>query len=289
MPIDTVMPFIGPIDLAPAKAQRVLGSLVPMEKDAVVTVLFVPAGAVWNGETIALENADTHLLLLAEAGTQVTATIRLHGNGERRHRTEIIVKDGANCDLTIMQECDGDSQLTVHEKATIGRSARLLWKTRAFGASNIDHTLRSSVTGEDARSDVLWTCMTSGKQQRIIRAENTFEAPRGSGEMTLKGIAEEHAFLQVRGNIIIGGQGGGTDTFLRQDILMLDPTAKVDAVPALQIKTNDVKASHAASIRRITPEDLFTFGARGITESLARTMLIRGFLGMAEPSTYEIQ
>jgi Fe-S cluster assembly protein SufB/Fe-S cluster assembly protein SufD len=59
---------------------------------------------------------------------------------------------------------------------------------------------------------------------------------------------------------------------------MLDPTAKVDAIPGLEIKTNDVKASHSATVSRVTSEDLFYFAARGIEETIARQMYIEGFL-----------
>ena len=60
---------------------------------------------------------------------------------------------------------------------------------------------------------------------------------------------------------------------------MLDDTAKVDAIPGLEIKTNDVKASHSATISKVTPEDLFYFASRGIAEKEARRMYVQGFLG----------
>lgn len=60
---------------------------------------------------------------------------------------------------------------------------------------------------------------------------------------------------------------------------MLDKTAKVDAIPGLEIKTNDVKASHSATVSRVTEEDLFYFAARGIIEKEARRMFVEGFLG----------
>jgi Fe-S cluster assembly scaffold protein SufB len=78
--------------------------------------------------------------------------------------------------------------------------------------------------------------------------------------------------------IEISPGGGGTDTYLTEDVLMLDRTAKVDAIPGLEIKTNDVKASHSATVTRVTPEDLFYFSARGIPEHEARAMYIQGFL-----------
>ena len=95
----------------------------------------------------------------------------------------------------------------------------------------------------------------------------------------MKGIAQDKAHAAAHGIIMIGPQGNGTDTYLTQSVLMLDATAKVDAVPALEIKTNDVKASHSASVARVSPEDLFYFASRGIPAKEARQMFVEGFLG----------
>jgi Fe-S cluster assembly protein SufD len=60
---------------------------------------------------------------------------------------------------------------------------------------------------------------------------------------------------------------------------MLDAIAKIDAVPGLEIRTNDVKASHSATVSRVTVEDLFYFQSRGIDPETARQMYVDGFLG----------
>ncbi len=59
---------------------------------------------------------------------------------------------------------------------------------------------------------------------------------------------------------------------------MLDKTANVDAIPGLEIRTNDVKASHSATVSRVTEEDLFYFRSRGIDPVTARHMFVEGFL-----------
>jgi Fe-S cluster assembly scaffold protein SufB len=91
-------------------------------------------------------------------------------------------------------------------------------------------------------------------------------------------VAEGKAYVRCDGLLEIGPGGGGTDAYLTEDVLMLDPTAKIDAVPGLEIKTNDVKASHSATVSRVTPEDLFYFAARGISQAEARRMYVEGFL-----------
>jgi Fe-S cluster assembly scaffold protein SufB len=107
---------------------------------------------------------------------------------------------------------------------------------------------------------------------------NMFEGTDGRGEILMKGVVEQAAKIRSRGTIKIGLQGKGTDSYLTQESLMLDATAKVDAVPALEIKTNDVKASHSATVAKVTAEDLFYFASRGIAEHDARKMFVLGFL-----------
>ena len=95
----------------------------------------------------------------------------------------------------------------------------------------------------------------------------------------MKGVAEADAHASADGMIEIDLGGAGTKTYLTQNVLMLDATAKVDAVPGLEIKTNDVKASHSATVSRVTQEDLFYFAARGILPHDAKRLFVEGFLG----------
>ena len=112
-----------------------------------------------------------------------------------------------------------------------------------------------------------------------IFARNRFQAAQGAGQIRMHAVAQDTAQVQCNGMIDIGLQGGGTQAYLTQEVLMLDSTAKVDAVPGLEIKTNDVSASHSATIKKITEEDLFYFEARGMHQTIARRMYIEGFLG----------
>ena len=50
-------------------------------------------------------------------------------------------------------------------------------------------------------------------------------------------------------------------------------------MPGLEIHTNDVRASHSASVARITPEDLFYVQSRGLEMEEARKLFVVGFFG----------
>lgn len=157
--------------------------------------------------------------------------------------------------------------------------ANIHWHCTTIGSSSKPHTLISELQGKHAVSNVDWIFSLSGKEKQHVSVRNVFAAESGGGEITLKGVAEGTAHAGCDGMIEITEQGGGTNTYLTEDVLMLDPTAKIDAIPGLEIRTNDVKASHSATVSRVTPEDLFYFRSRGITPDIARDMYIEGFLG----------
>jgi Fe-S cluster assembly protein SufD len=192
---------------------------------------------------------------------------------------DISLGDEATCDITCLQMVESSAECFIMQSSTLGSGATLRSRHVSLGAKHSTHQVTAKLLGRDARSDIEWMAYAKGDERCELRAVNTFENGNGRGEITMKGVAEGKAHLQERGVIEIGLQGRGTDAYLTQDVLMLDPTAKVDAVPGLEIKTNDVKASHSATVSRVTQEDLFTFGARGITPHEARRMYVLGFLG----------
>ncbi|OIK99040.1 hypothetical protein ATW86_05740 [Oenococcus oeni] len=57
----------------------------------------------------------------------------------------------------------------------------------------------------------------------------------------------------------------------------MSPTATGDANPILLIDENDVEAGHAASIGRVSPEQLYYLMSRGLTVDRARQLLVKGF------------
>lgn len=189
---------------------------------------------------------------------KATVNLSLQQNSELHY---VLIAD--NCDATL--------------RSTLADSARMHWHIFTLGSGS--YSLTSELTGPNAVSQIDWTFKATKKEKQTIDVRNVFSARSGGGEILLKGIAEDHATVKANGEIKIGLQGGGTQTHLTEEVLMLDATAKVDAIPGLEIKTNDVKASHSATVSRVTPEQLFYLQSRGLPEDIARTLFIDGFLG----------
>lgn len=194
------------------------------------------------------------------------------------HTLDVRVAEEARCTILTINAASG-AVMTVTQKGEVESGGSLRWQNVTLGSAAVTNDLVSRVVGANGESAIDWMFYAKGSEKQAITVRNIFDGRSGSGEILMRGVAEEKGHAVAKGMIEIGLQGGGTNTYLTQEVLMLDSSAKVDAVPGLEIKTNDVKASHSATVTRLTPEDLFYFASRGIPKSDARAMYIQGFLG----------
>ena len=190
----------------------------------------------------------------------------------------LTVEAGATCHCIVLQALPADSEAEIDLQATVADGGQLHWHLVSTGGRDVRQSVRTRLTGADAQSSVDWIALAGDGQRLKLAAENIFEGPRGGGETAMRLAAKGGGRIDAKGLIEIGEKGGGTQTYLSQKALMLDPQARIEAVPALEIRTNDVKASHGATVTRLTAEDLFACTARGIGPEEAKAMLVDGFL-----------
>ena len=84
--------------------------------------------------------------------------------------------------------------------------------------------------------------------------------------------------MRVEGMIKIDKGANGVDDFLEMRLLLLDDKSQAVAEPKLEIETNEVKASHAATVGKIDEEQVFYLTSRGITGKEAERLIVDGFL-----------
>lgn len=213
--------------------------------------------------------ANEQVRIHAEEGSRSELELTVEGE------VDILIHVHTNATLTV--RCVQTKESTITQKAHLAEGASITFENVSLAP--VTHHLESRLEGSHARSDINWIFYAKEAEKQVISASNVFESSNSEGEITIKGVAQQRSHVSAEGMINIGIKGSGTNAYLTEDVLMLDPTAKVDAIPGLEIKTNDVKASHSATVSKVTPEDLFYFAARGIDETTAKQMYITGFLG----------
>lgn len=135
------------------------------------------------------------------------------------------------------------------------------------------------LVGEGAEAEVFGVFQTKDKETIATEVLIHHKSPHTHAKTTLKGVARDQSYLRFKGKIIIDEHCGDSRSFLTERVLLLSPQAKAEAVPDLEILTDDVSCSHAASVSNIPEEHIFYLQARGLNRRKAEEIIIEGFLG----------
>ena len=69
------------------------------------------------------------------------------------------------------------------------------------------------------------------------------------------------------------------------DALLVDDISRTDTYPYVDIRTDDVQMGHEATVSKVSEDQLFYLMQRGLDETEAMAMIVRGFV---EPIAREL-
>ena len=102
--------------------------------------------------------------------------------------------------------------------------------------------------------------------------------PGTRSRVLVKGVFRDKSQFNYEGMIRIEKKAQLTDAYLRNDNLVLGADAMVNSSPQLEILANDVKASHAVTIKDLDKESEHYLESRGLDHKLAQALYTEGFL-----------
>ena len=105
-------------------------------------------------------------------------------------------------------------------------------------------------------------------------------APNCVSDVAYKGALQgKGAHTVWVGDVLIRESATGTNSYELNRNLLLTDGARADSVPNLEIETGKIEgAGHASASGRLDDLQLFYLMARGISESDAKKLVVRGFL-----------
>lgn len=103
------------------------------------------------------------------------------------------------------------------------------------------------------------------------------DAPGCDSRQHYKGIMNGKSRGVFTGRIIVDNAGQQTDAVQSSRAMLLSDDARATARPQLEIYADDVKCTHGATTGRVDDEAVFYFRSRGLSEEVARAMLIYAF------------
>jgi Fe-S cluster assembly protein SufD len=219
------------------------------------------------------------IVVLAERGARATLVERLTADAEAFvcGVTEIVTAENADVTYAALQNANDSARVIVCRAARPGRDARVAWGLAGIGAALSAEDVRVSI--EQPGAEALLTSVFFPRASQHVDFISTVEHRAGdaTSETVVKSAARERGQARFLGNIRIAPHAQGSDARLRDDALLLSPTAHVDSVPALEIGANDVKAYHGATVGALDADQIFYMESRGIERAAAERMIALGF------------
>jgi Fe-S cluster assembly protein SufD len=219
------------------------------------------------------------IVVLAERGARATIVERLTADVEAFvcGVTEIVTAENADVTYAALQSASDSARVIVSRAARPGRDARVAWALADIGAALSAEDVRVSIEHPGVRADLATVFFPRASQHVDFISTVEHRAGEAASETIVKSAARERGQARFLGNIRIAPHAQGSDARLRDDALLLSPTAHVDSVPALEIGANDVKAYHGATVGALDADQVFYMESRGIERAAAERMIALGF------------
>ena len=103
--------------------------------------------------------------------------------------------------------------------------------------------------------------------------------PHGSSRELYKGVLAGNAEGVFNGAIAVHENAAKTDAVQYSKNLLLSRHAQINTKPQLEIRNNDVRCFHGATIGQVDTDAVFYLKTRGIAEEDAKRILVRAFAG----------
>ncbi|MCE9501416.1 MAG: Fe-S cluster assembly protein SufD [Leptospira sp.] len=101
---------------------------------------------------------------------------------------------------------------------------------------------------------------------------------RSASHLKIKAVVTDKAHHIFTGNLMIPKSSRHVDASQINNNLILKKTARAEAIPKLEVFSDDVKCSHGATMGEVAEDQLFYLNSRGLSDEEARFMIVEGFL-----------
>ncbi|RAX18078.1 Fe-S cluster assembly protein SufD [Pseudarthrobacter sp. AG30] len=269
--------------LVPADRAAVVGSANSEEAQFISipanTELDAPVRLVLTGNGAGLRTNSHHVI---EAGVNSRAVVIIEHDGSADHNgnVEILVREGAHLTVVSLQLWGDDAKHLAQHDAEVAKDAVYKHIAVSLGGKIVRMNSNVRFAGEGAEAELLGLYFADAGQHLEHRSFVDHNVANCKSNVLYKGALQgKGAHTVWVGDVLIQKQAEGTDSYEKNQNLVLTEGCRADSVPNLEIETGLIEgAGHASATGRFDDEHLFYLMARGIPEDVARRLVVRGFL-----------
>ncbi|MEK7270381.1 MAG: SufD family Fe-S cluster assembly protein [Planctomycetota bacterium] len=289
---------------SPGAVESVLGRIadVSAKPFAALNAALFSDGALVRAGKGASPIVPVHLAFVSRAGASPRAT---------HPRVLVVADEGSRCLVVETHHVLGEGSVLENAvtELAIGRSARVSHvRISRAPASAFLAACVQAIVGPDGRYES-WSlpaaaafsredaearlaapaascelrCLLVGTGEERLDAHATIDhaTPGGRSRQDYKAVLGGRARAGFDGRIVVRPGADRTDALQSSRGIILSEGAIFQARPRLEIRADDVRCAHGASIGRLDENALFYLTSRGIGASGARRLLLEAFAGSA--------
>jgi Fe-S cluster assembly protein SufB len=166
----------------------------------------------------------------------------------------------------------------VTKRAVAYEDAEVIWIDGNIGSHVTMKYPAIYLMGKGARGQIISVAYAGKNQIQDTGAKVIHAAPYTKSVITSKSVSKFGGTTTYRGLVKVVQGAHGSTVSVTCDALILDEISKSNTIPTMEILEDDVTISHEASVGRISEDVIFYLSSRGLKESEALAMIVRGFM-----------
>lgn len=188
---------------------------------------------------------------------------------------KIIINEGSSLNLSILAE---NEVKTLKIEIFVKNNGNLQGYFADFSKNTIN--LNCSIDLQDIGATAYFrlASLAAKNDQKNIDISIKHSSAYTFGKVDNYGVCKDDAKLIFMGTSHILNKSIKCKTQQNAKIMVFDEASNAVAKPILKIDENDIEASHAAAVGKISDEHLFYLTSRGISQAEAKTLITYGYL-----------
>jgi len=256
--------------------------------------LYIPDGIQLDGIfLIEIEVSHAHSLIPMQLITMIgksaycNLVIDIKSNDKNKSpsilafQNDLILAENSYLSIFQKQNIGEKIALFISEQIIENRDANIYSFILDQGSAIIDRFLAADLIGEGGSANITGLYYPKNGQRFYYDTQQNHIASNTKSDLLFKGVLGKDAYSSWKGNILISKDTRGANGYQSNDNLLIDPSAKAESIPGLEIITNNVHCSHGVTMGNIDKNQMFYLQSRGINQGDAEKLIIDGFLSSA--------
>ncbi|WP_256392069.1 Fe-S cluster assembly protein SufD [Natronoarchaeum rubrum] len=252
------------------------------------TVVHVPEGVEAEDVKVRTEMNSQSLfnytLVVTEKSSSVTLLERQSTGdadveGDRYYSgvVEIAAGENSNVQYGSLQNVDEETYNFTHKRGDADTYATVDWIEGNVGSRLTKSSVETELNGDGSETQIVGAFFGHEDQHFDLDARVWHRAEHTTADLVTRGVIDDVARSVYEGVQDVGSGAWDTNSYQRENTLMLSDESEADASPKLIINNHDTEASHSATVGQVDQEELFYMTSRGVDEEDATNMLVEGF------------